>query len=63
MLIFISALNEFVLASKEKDVVTEYINSGGSAEELVNLLKQFDGKKNLIVASTVFAALQLVVVK
>lgn len=44
-------------------MVTEYIDSGGSAKELVSLLKQFDGKKDLVVASTVFAALQLIIVK
>ncbi|KAK7601079.1 hypothetical protein V9T40_008520 [Parthenolecanium corni] len=59
----INALNDFILASKERDVVTEYIDSGGSAKELVSLLKQFDGKKDLVVASTVFAALQLIIVK
>lgn len=59
----ILALREFVSINKERDVVTEYINSGGSAKEIIELLKIFNGKEDLTAANTIFSALYCLIVK
>ncbi|XP_065204826.1 uncharacterized protein LOC135834787 [Planococcus citri] len=59
----INAIKEFVETNKERDVVTEYINAGGSAKEIVSLMKQFDGKKDLTVANPLLSALECIVFK
>lgn len=56
-------LQEFVFVNKKEDVVEQYINAGGTVKELIGLLKRFDGKRNFIVANTVFAAIQFIIVK
>ncbi len=49
--------------SEEREVVTEYMNAGGSATEILAIMKQFDGKKDLAVANTVFSALGIIILK
>lgn len=56
-------LQEFVSINKKEDVVEQYINAGGTVKELIGLLKRFDGKRNFIVANTVFAAIHFIIVK
>lgn len=56
-------LKEFVETNEERDVVTEYIDAGGSAKELLGLMKQHDGKQNPMVANTVLSALHHIISK
>jgi hypothetical protein len=61
----LSALKEFVNLCKSpnaQNVVVQYLEAGGGAQELLGLLKS-DQKKNMASVVPVFSALQYIIMK
>jgi hypothetical protein len=60
-----SAIKEFVNLCKSPDsnhVILQYLEAGGWAQELIELL-QSDNKKNMATVVPVFSALQYIIMK